>query len=221
MTKQTKPKTPTAKRSGRATKIKPVPKPRSKAAANKHATKKSPLAKPGSGTFLYVFGIGDGGKPRGARFPEAQSAQISGAVGELKLAMCTDTSARLTELGMKLPLGRVFARGKAFIPFIQKELFEQLRDAQYGPISAPAGQEIAKEDVFLPDGPTTWDEVVVGSEVIGHDSLDDGWWESRIVNREGDIVTLEWTDYPHEGLAKRHITSIALRHPGPIKSPYR
>lgn len=197
-------------------------KPQAKKPVPKSAAKKQPTKKPEQiAKFLYVFGESDGGKPRGARFPAAQSAQIGGAVSELKLAMCTDTSPRLTELGMKLPLGRVYARGKAFIPFIKKELLDQLRDAQYGPTSAPAGQEIAKEDVTLPDGPMTWDEVKTGDLVIAHQNHLEGWWEAQVIEREDDILTITWADYPDEGQVRRHITSIALRHPGPIKSPFR
>ncbi len=194
----------------------------SRSSTNNHATKKS-KAEDNDETiakFLYVFGAPDGGKPRGARFLTSQHSQIVDAVNELKLAMCSDTSPRLSELGQKLPQGRVYARGKAFIPFIKKELLDQLRDAQYGPMTAQAGEEIPKEQVILPDGPMTWDEVAVGHIVIGHDSYLDGWWEAEIVERVHDQVTLKWCDYPDEGLAKRHITAVALRHPGPIKSPF-
>ncbi len=215
MTKPTKVKQtkPTAK-----------PKPAARPAAKKQATKKSKIEKEDGGNglakFLYVFGTPDGGKPRGARFLTSQFGQIQDAVNELKLAVCSDTSPRLTELGQKLPQGRVYARGKAFIPFIKKELLDQLRDAQYGPMTAPAGEEIPKEQVRLPDGPMSWDEVAVGHIVIGQDSYLDGWWEAEVVEREADIVTLKWCDYPEEGLAKRHIAAVALRHPGPIKSPF-
>lgn len=148
MTKPTKAKPPANKaKPPVAKKSQSVKKPPAKAATKEQPTKKAAADEPGLAKFLYVFGQSDGGKPRGARFPVAQFGQIQEAVGELKLATCSDTSPRLTELGMKLPLGRVYARGKAFIPFIKKELLDQLRDAQYGPMSAPAGQEIAKEDV--------------------------------------------------------------------------
>jgi hypothetical protein len=222
MTKPTKAKPPANKaKPPVAKKSQSVKKPPAKAATKEQPTKKAAADEPGLAKFLYVFGQSDGGKPRGARFPVAQFGQIQEAVGELKLATCSDTSPRLTELGMKLPLGRVYARGKAFIPFIKKELLDQLRDAQYGPMSAPAGQEIAKEDVTLPDGPMTWDEVKAGDLVIAHQNHVEGWWEANVVEREEDILTLTWVDYPDEGQVRRHIASIALRHPGPIKSPFR
>ena len=210
----------------KATPAKTKPKTTLRPAAKKSAAKRS---KPKSSkddeeatteTFLYVFGAPDGGKPRGARFLTSQFAQIRDAVNELKLAMCSDTSPRLTELGGKLPQGRVYARGKAFIPFIKKELLDQLRDAQYGPSTAPAGQEIPKDKVDLPDGPMTWDEVKVGDLVIAHQNHIEGWWEARVVERDGSYLTLAWLDYPEEGQFRREIISIALRHPGPIKSPY-
>jgi hypothetical protein len=194
-------------------------KPPAKAAPAKADPKKTAETTGSPNRFIYVFGAEEGGKPRGARFSLPDVDKIMDSVREMKLAMCEDHSPRMTELGMKLPLGRVYARGKAFIPFIRKELFDQLRDAQFGPPSAPAGKEIPQSDVAYADSPTSWKEITVGNEVIAHNTDLEGWWEAIVVARDGDLVTVKWTDYPQEGMVKRHITSIALRHPGPYKCP--
>jgi hypothetical protein len=191
-----------------------------KAAAAKAVPKKATEASGTTSKFIYVFGAHDGGKPRGARFSLQDVDKIMEAVRELKLAMGEDHSPRMAELGMKLPLGRIYARGKAFIPFIRKELFEQLRDAQFGPPSAPAGKEIPQSDIAYADSPTSWKEITLGNEVIAHATHIEGWWEATVVARDGDTITLKWTDYPEEGQVRRHITSIALRHPGPYKCPF-
>lgn len=177
---------------------------------------KATTAKPE--TFFYVFGVNESGKPRGARFVAAQADSISDVLQAMKLTICHDTSPRMTELGMKLPLGRIYARGKAFVPFIRKEHYEQLRAAQFGPPSAPAGQEIPPDQIANSEVAKSWDEVTPGRHVLAHASHIEGWWEAVIVAREDEIVTLTWRDYPEEGQVRRHITSLALTHPGPYFS---
>ncbi|MDA9467523.1 hypothetical protein XH87_23550 [Bradyrhizobium sp. CCBAU 53415] len=55
---------------------------------------------------LFVFGLDEDGKPRGARFAEFNEKVVS-AAAQMKLASVHPASAAVTEIGMKLPVGRL------------------------------------------------------------------------------------------------------------------
>ena len=89
-----------------------------------------------------VFGLDENGKPKAGRFPEKQAAIARKAARSLKLAICNLTRPKLSELAAQIPVGRIHAQGKAFIPYIKRELFDQLAAAT-SPVSASAASKAA------------------------------------------------------------------------------
>ena len=68
---------------------------------------------------IIVFGRDDAGKPRAAAFghSDAQLAEkAAGLIGMRVLRLETD---KARELAGRLPRGRVFASGRAFVPFVK------------------------------------------------------------------------------------------------------
>jgi hypothetical protein len=63
--------------------------------------------------------------------------------------------------------------------------------------------------------PRSWDNVGVGHMVLVHESPADGWWEAVVVQREDEVLTLRFRDYPKLPTFVRHISTIALVNPGP------
>ena len=49
-----------------------------------------------------------------------------------------------------------------------------------------------------PPIPKTWDEIRVGSLVIGHEGPDNGWWEAIITEIKGEQLTVRWRDFPKQ-----------------------
>ena len=93
---------------------------------------KQPDKKPASSPDkLFVFGVDDDGKPRGARFSEFNEKVVS-AAGQMELTSVHPASAAFTELAMKLPIGRLYASGKAFVPPIRRDLLGKLKAALEG-----------------------------------------------------------------------------------------
>lgn len=176
---------------------------------------------------LFVFGVDDTGKPRGARFSEFNDKVVT-AAAEMKLTSVHPASAAFTEIAMKLPAGRLYASGKAFVPPIKRDLFEKLNAVLTSPgdeseankpaaTSAPAErQENTPEEpkVRVAGLPRTWDSVGMGSVVLAMDGPEDGWWECVVLKREDDVLTLRLRDYPKQGTYIRHLTQVALIHPG-------
>ena len=61
--------------------------------------------------------------------------------------------------------------------------------------------------------PRSWDEIGPGHLVIAQESLEYGWWEAIVLDRQGDTFTLQYRDYPHLPKFVRHRSGIALMSP--------
>ncbi len=137
-----------------------------------------------------------------------------------------------------LPQGRVFASGKAFVPFVKRALYDRLTALGGAPapkpISRPAaplarpakakavegakltgvkGEEAeigADMDVAASAAPANRvDPFAVGTVVLAPE-LVMSWWEAVIVAVKGDAVTLKWRDFPVEPTFKRSRSQIAF-----------
>jgi hypothetical protein len=182
----------------------------------------------------YVFGL-ENGKPVGARFPQSEIKAFE--VAKVRnLEAHEGYNEEWTALGMQLPVGRVYARGKAFIPAIPKALYEKLqaalaRWAEEGKRSQSkptADATAARENKSTSDNPPsdaaalpvfygfprTWEEIAPGHLVLAEEP-GEGWWASLVVGRENEIVTLRFRDYPKVPKFNRHISAVALVNPGP------
>ena len=80
---------------------------------------------------LIVLGPDDEGKPRAARFPADQANLVAKAAKAMNLTVCKADSAALADLTKKLPTGRLYATGRAFVSPVGRNLYgkivEQLR----------------------------------------------------------------------------------------------
>jgi len=176
---------------------------------------------------FFVFGIDEQGKPRGARFVEFNERALSFAT-DLMLTGVHPASPAFTEIGMKLPPGRLYSSGKAFIPNVRRDLIEKLAAAlaapdddsqQHKPAAPSEGQSnptiVRTTSPITPGLPRSWESVGVGHVVLIHESPVDGWWEATVELRDAEILTLRFRDYPRQPKFQRHISQVALINPGP------
>jgi hypothetical protein len=173
---------------------------------------------------LVVFGLDQAGKPKAARFTGDQSEAAREAASAMQLTVFEVTAPDLEELAKKLKVGRLHARGKAFIPYIKRDLYDRLQatgnSASNGKKVA-AGEDISKkapatEGLPVASGlPKNWDSLAPGHLVLIQESLADGWWECIVMRREDEILTLRFRDYPKVPSFQCHIRAVALTHPGP------
>jgi hypothetical protein len=174
---------------------------------------------------LVVFGLDQIGKPKAARFTVGQSEAAREAAAAMQLTVFEVTGPDLEELAKKLPVGRLHARGKAFIPYIKRDLYDRLQ-ATCGKSGsngkqAAGGEDISKkgqatEALSIAAGlPQNWDSVAPGHLVLIQESLADGWFEAIVTQRDGEILTLRFRDYPKAPSFQCHIRAVALTHPGP------
>jgi hypothetical protein len=75
---------------------------------------------------LVLFGIDSRGKPKGARFGREHASLAIKAATQLQLNVLASNDPRVAEIVARLPVGRVHATGRTFVPFIRRDLYDQL-----------------------------------------------------------------------------------------------
>jgi hypothetical protein len=161
---------------------------------------------------LIVLGFDDKQKPRGARFEGAKPDLVAKAAQAMDLRVYEAKSSELAELAEKLPVGRLYATGKGFVPNIRQNLYSQILVALAGEPGAAVGDE--SETPPVASGlPKNWDDITPGHLVVAQESLENGWWECLVLAREGDMLTLRFKDYPKLPKFSRHRAAVALVAP--------
>jgi hypothetical protein len=189
----------------------------------------SPLAKPTPA--LVVFGTDKGGKPHAAWFGTTDvslATKAAETIGFRALVLCDDAHRSAVA---ELPQGRVFGSGRAFVPFIGKEVYERLQALAVGSTGAitadirlatqspekPAGGDgscFGKSNPGDPRYPRSWAGIAIGSLVLITEGEEDGWYEAVVVaSKPGGEFTLQWRDWPDLPLLVRRRDEMALLHP--------
>ncbi len=71
----------------------------------------------------------DSGKPHASRFSDADAQLAEKAAGLMGMHVFRPATEEHRELAAKLPRGRVFGSGKAFVPFVKAGIFTALAGA--------------------------------------------------------------------------------------------
>jgi hypothetical protein len=186
---------------------------------------------------LFVYGLDDAGKPKGARFPATEAERVHPVATAMNLRCSQAGSDETTSPGMKLPVGRIYARGKAFIPNIKRDLYEKLvaaldpaggesdhsqADGNAASSAASKGEaprSPADTGNILPplaSGlPQNWESIAAGNMVLIDAGPGEGWWEAIVIVREDAILTLRYRDFPKLPKLQRHVSTVALINPRP------
>ena len=75
---------------------------------------------------LVLFGIDSRGKPKGARFGREHASLAIKAATQLHLNVLASNDPKVVEIAARLPMGRVHATGRTFMPFIRRDLYDKL-----------------------------------------------------------------------------------------------
>jgi hypothetical protein len=167
-------------------------------------TKKGQPARPAPRTFV-LFGADEFGKPRAAKFAADDKELLAKAAEALHLRLVEVVTPEMAAIAAKLPTGRLHATGGGLVPHIKDSLYldlvaENLTDLPSTPRPDPTARDV----------PGSWDEIGTGHLVIAKESQECGWWEATVVERNGDLVTLRYLDYPHCPAFVRHRSAVAL-----------
>ena len=120
---------------------------------------------------VLVLGRDADGKPRAARFSARQAGLAAKAAKLMGLQVCQVQGPQWDELAPKVPTGRLYSSGKAFVPNVRRDLYGKVLAAAGMPDATnptePAG---GSSDPPAPGLPNTWDEIDVGHLVIAQES---------------------------------------------------
>jgi hypothetical protein len=164
---------------------------------------------------LLVLGFDEQQKPCGARFIDAKPDLVAKAAQLIGLKVYKPSSPEVAELAKKLPVGQLYATGRAFVPHVRQSLYSDIIVALAAePQQAAVGPDDDKASTPVARGlPRSWDEIAPGHLVIAQESLDYGWWEAIVLDRKDDMLTLRFRDYPRLPKFFRHCTAVALMSP--------
>ena len=162
-----------------------------KAAAVRTAVTKSSAAAPTATSPLIVLGFDEQQKPRGARFVDAKRDLVIKAADLMGLKVYQASPPEVAELTKKLPMGRLYANGRGFVPNIRQSLYSDLVVALALEGRAALSKNGNNDSLPVARGlPRSWDEIAAGHLVVAQESLEYGWWEAIVLERKGDSFTL-------------------------------
>ena len=185
-----------------------------KAAAAKGSVRRSSTAPATASPLLIVLGFDEQQKPRGARFVDAKPDLVTKAADAMGFKVYQATPPDVAEVAKKLPLGRLYANGRGFVPNIRQDLYSDLVVALALEPQAALSRNGDNNGLPVALGlPRSWDEIGHGHLVIAQEALEYGWWEAIVLDRTGDTFTLQYRDYPHLPKFVRHRSGIALMSP--------
>ena len=176
--------------------------------------------RPAPGGLLVLFGRDAAGKRRAARFPAAQATGVEKAAGLMGLQILQLTEPGQVQRAGALPLGRLFASGRALVPLVQGRILDAVLGSQ---AAAPSGPKPSADADFV-DEPevgvpvASRAAITVGSLVlVGEAHPLCGWYEATVVTAPGDdLFTLRWRDWPDDPLVARRREDLALLPPGSL-----
>jgi hypothetical protein len=184
------------------------------AAAKRSVTKSSAVPAIAATPPLIVLGFDEQQKPRGARFVDAKPDLVTKAADLLGFKVYEASSEDVAEYAKKLPLGRLYANGRGFVPNIRQSLYSDLVVVLGQEPQATLSKTGDKDSLPAARGlPRSWDEIAAGHLVIAQEALEYGWWEAIVLDRQGDSFILQYRDYPHLPKFVRHRTGIAMMSP--------
>jgi hypothetical protein len=163
---------------------------------------------------MLVLGFDEQQKPCGARFIGDKPELVAKAAELMGLKVYKASSPDVADVADKLPIGRLYANGRGFVPNVRQTLYSEVIVALAAePQQAAVGTD---DDAGTPVArglPPSWDEIAPGHLVVAQESLANGWWEAIVIDRKDDMLTLRFRDYPRLPKFFRHRTAIALMSP--------
>src|SRR5436190_19972634 len=126
---------------------------------------------------LVLFGIDNRGKPKGARFGKEHASLAMKAATQLQLKVLASNDPKVAEIAARLPVGRVHRTGRTFVPFIRRDLYDQLLAAAGNgnlaqPPAPPNGSSGASGSTpggSAPHLPRSWQAIGIGDLVVAQE----------------------------------------------------
>lgn len=174
---------------------------------------------------VILIGVDDKRKNHASWFNESEVEQATRAAELMGMATIAVDGDELSTLASRLPHGKIFETGRAFVPFVKGELFTKLTAHLPQPIDLAAlrasasGNDPSLAPKAAPTLPKDWSTIVVGDLVLATEGGDEGWFEAVVERVTGLMFTLRWRDWPDLPVFVRTVDTIALLpQPKPSKA---
>lgn len=159
---------------------------------------------------VILFGMAENERPCAARFTNADNHLLIQAANKANFEYFAVTTPELRTIAHGLPAGRVLGGGKLVVPPIKKEVYAELLDLLGDDDLPPNSALLTAEGPSSYPSPKNWAEITKGHLVIAQTSIVFGWWEAVVVERNEDILTLRWRDYPKYAPFQQYVSAVAL-----------
>jgi hypothetical protein len=184
---------------------------------------------------IVVFGRDDSGKAHASYFSSADGHMAKKAAGLMGMFALRADNDHVRSLIGRIPKGKLFSSGKAFVPFVKQDLFQQLADQLPAedrqrldePRAAAANDAIPGDvgdlnSAAVPEKPSRlpedWSKLKVGSIVLASEEPLEGWFEATIIEmKPNGGLRLKWRDYLDLPPFGRTVEQVALIHPNYVE----
>jgi len=175
-----------------------------KATAAKGSVKRSSTAQ-APATPLIVLGFDEQHKPRGARFVDAKPDLVTKTADLMGFKVYQASLPDVAEVAKKLPVGRLYANGRGFVPNIRQSLYTDVVAALALEPQTALSKNAAR------GLPRSWDEIAAGHLVIAHESrLNAGGMRQSSSTGRATTFILQYRDFPHLPRFAQQRTGVAL-----------
>ncbi|NKJ96115.1 hypothetical protein GFM14_32135 [Rhizobium leguminosarum bv. viciae] len=171
---------------------------------------------------VIILGRDDSGKAHASFFPATDAQPASRAASLMGMFSLRADNDAVRSLLPKLPKGKLFDSGKAFVPFVKQDLYKQI--AAHLPEAdrvnaetvraAPADVSQQGHAATPSNVPEGWDKVIAGSLVLATEDPLEGWFEATVIELKPDsVLRLQWRHYLDLPPFNRRLEDVALLHP--------
>lgn len=166
-------------------------------------------------------------KPHASFFPATDTRSAQHAAQIMGMAAIRVENDEVRSFLTRLPQGKLFDSGKAFVPFVKQDLFNEIaahlspedRKRLEQPRAAPETPPTEIPHPVRPKNmPDSFDKIIVGSLVLATEGPLEGWYEAKVVEvKAGLSLRLQWRDYLDIPPFTRRIDQIAIIHPAYVE----
>lgn len=173
---------------------------------------------------LVLYGLDEGGKPHAAAFAAEEVELATRAASLMQLVTLPVASDECRRLAPTLPRGKIFSSGKAFAPFIKRDLYGSLKalGGQVPPAPEPPPADPFDAMVAAARPAASWESLAVGQLVLAGEepALGGGHWAAIITElRPEHLVVLKWRDWSDLPAFPRRIADLGLLHADAVSEP--
>jgi hypothetical protein len=179
--------------------------------------------------IIVVLGVDVDHKPHASRFDERDAPFVERAaelMGFHVIRVAPDNK-ELHGVAAGLPLGKIFATGRAFVPFVSRATFDKLAALVESGVAIEARSAVQSAPVYemaemvtadaINTANALWAKIEIGTIVLAAADTDlygPSWWEAVVVAIDGDDLTLRWMEDATEAPFAVSRREVGLHHPG-------